>query len=159
MGVNRKGMAAAVVAAAVGAVVFAPISAARLDGGAAAPRALERPAPIKNPRLESRLAQVTAAAPPQALGVARRAGLDTTSNGVRVMVEGAAARAAVLAVGGTVESAVGALVEALVAPAKSWFDIKFFWTRLHEQKGSASQARKHPGSTGGAPGRGRIGDA
>ena len=77
---------------------------------------------VKNPRLDSRLAKVAAtavAAPAQALATAKRSGLDTANSRVRVVVEsaGAGAQAAIVAVGGTVESAVEGLVEALVPPA------------------------------------------
>jgi hypothetical protein len=110
-----KGSGAACVAAAIVAVLLAPVSAAKPDEGEAAPRTLERPARVAVlPKLESRLVPVAQAAPAQALGRARTAGLDTAAGKVRVMVEGAAARAAVVAAGGSVETAVDGLVEALV---------------------------------------------
>ena len=73
----------------------------------------------KNSRLDSRLDKVAAAGPTQALPTARRSGLDTANNRVRVVVEtsGAGAQAAITAAGGTVESAAGGLVEALVPAA------------------------------------------
>ena len=74
---------------------------------------------VKNSRLDSRLGSVASAVPAQALATARRAGLDTANGRVRVVVEasGAGAQAAIVTAGGTVESATGGLVEALVPAA------------------------------------------
>ena len=71
---------------------------------------------VKSSRLDSRLGSVASAAPAQALATARRAGLDTANGRVRVVVEasGTGAQAAIVVAGGTVESAAGGLVEALV---------------------------------------------
>jgi hypothetical protein len=108
----------AAIAAVVTALLLAPASGAKPDAGEAVPRTLERPdRVVANPKLESRLAPVAATAAARALGRARSAGLDTSAGKVRVVVEGsAAARAAVTAAGGTVESSASGLHEALVPP-------------------------------------------
>src|SRR5918995_6423067 len=105
---------------AAGALALVPMAGAQPDAGRAGEvPPLKRSGIVKDPRLDSRLQRVAAASPAQALATARRGGLDTANGRVRVVVEtaGAGAQAAIAAAGGSIESAAGGLVEALVPPA------------------------------------------
>lgn len=115
---NRR-RASIVVAVATAASVVAS-AAALLSPGDDLPQA---PKATKHPKLSAQLvAVVEAERSGRGLAVARASGLHVERGRVRVVVETrgprAAARRAVLAVGGVLEAAHADLVQALVAPGK-----------------------------------------